>query len=238
MGLIKLRVNTLSLLRSITTATITMQLLKRGIRACFIEGATALDSANCEFVAEAYTLRFVPMREDLSKPEILSDPNYAPRAAIEKISPGQALVIDCRGDRRAGALGDILTLRMKKRGIEAVVTDGPVRDSAALIKIGLPVFCSGKAAPASLNQHFGADQQCAIACGGATVFPGDIMIGDSDGVVVLPRALADQVAIDGREQEDLEVFLKGRIEKGLPIQGTYPPNKKTLDKYKSWKTKR
>ena len=221
-------------LKSVSTGTVTMQLLKRGIRACFITGARPLDPDNARFVAEAYTLRFVPMREDLSDPQVLGDPDYPPRKAIEDIPPGQALVVDCRGEQRAGSIGDILTLRLKQRGAAAVVCDGPVRDAGEVAATGLPVFCSGAAAPASLSAHFGADLQCAIACGGVAVFPGDVLVGDGDGVVVIPRALAAEVAADAAEQERLERFLKSRVADGAPTIGTYPPNEETLEKYQEW----
>lgn len=221
-------------LKGVSTGTVTMQLLKRGIRACFITGAKALDPDNARFVAEAYTLRFVPMREDLSDPRVLGDPDYPPRKAIEDIPPGQVLVVDCRGDQRAGSIGDILTLRLKQRGVAAVVCDGPVRDAKEVAATGLPVFCSGAAAPASLSVHFGADLQCAIACGGVAVFPGDVLTGDGDGVVVIPRALAAEVAAGALEQERLERFLKSRIAGGAPTIGTYPPNDETLQIYQEW----
>jgi len=224
----------LAALRRLSTATVTMQLLKRGLRACFMTGVRPLDPGNCRFAAEAYTLRFVPMREDLSRPEVLGDPEYAPRKAIEDIPAGQALVIDCRGHQGAGSIGDILALRLHKRGIAAAVADGPVRDAAAVRETGLAVFCSGAAAPASLNVHFGADLQRPIACGGVTVFPGDVLVGDGDGVVVVPRALAGEIAADGAEQERLEMFLKQRIADGHPTIGTYPPNAQTLAAYEAW----
>jgi regulator of RNase E activity RraA len=229
--------DTLERLRGVSTATVTMQLLKRGVRNCFIARAQPLDPDNCCFVAEAYTLRFIPMREDLSRPEVLGDREYPPRKAVEDIPAGQAMVIDCRGDLRAGAIGDILALRMKKRGVAAVVADGAMRDAEAIIETGLPVFCDGRAAPASLHVHFGADLQCPIACGGVAVFPGDVMVGDRDGVVVVPRALANDLARDAVEQERLETFLKQRIEDGHPTFGTYPASPETLAAYEEWKQK-
>ena len=235
MALAPLAEETLGRLKEISTATASLQLLKRGIRNCYITGPKPLDMAVSRFVAEAYTLRFIPMREDLSDPAVLGDREYAARKAFEDIPAGQALVIDARGEQRAGTLGDILVARLKVRGAAAVVSDGPVRDAAEVARIGLPVFCTGGAAPASLNQHFGADLQRPIACGGVAVFPGDVLLGNEDGVVVIPRALADEVARDGLEQERLEVFLKSRIEAGAPIFGTYPPSEETLAAYRVWR---
>ncbi len=219
----------------ISTATLTMQLLKRGLRNCFIVGARPLNPSACHFAAQAYTLRFIPMREDLSLVEVLGDPEYPPRKAVEDIPPGHAMVIDARGDLGAGVIGDILAARMAERGVAAVVSDGPVRDGVAVAAGSLPVFCAGSAAPASLNVHFGADLQRPVACGGVAVMPGDVLVGDSDGVVVVPQAMAEEVARDGAEQEQLENFLKQRVEAGHPTIGTYPPNQATLQAYDDWK---
>jgi len=222
-------------LGGISTATLTMQLLKRGLRNCFIVGARPLNPSACRFVAEAYTLRFIPMREDLSRVEILGDPEYPPRKAVEDISPGMVMVIDARGEMGAGVIGDILAARLQERGVAAVVSDGPVRDGVAGAAGSLPVFCAGSAAPASLNVHFGADLQRPVACGGVAVMPGDVLVGDTDGVVVIPRSMAEDVANDGAEQERLEGFLKKRVEDGHPTIGTYPPNAETLQAYEDWK---
>ncbi|MBL6953942.1 MAG: ribonuclease activity regulator RraA [Alphaproteobacteria bacterium] len=222
-------------LAGISTATATMQLLKRGLRNCFIRGARPFNTEHCQFAALAYTLRFIPMREDLSRVEVLADPEYPPRKAVEDIPPGMALVIDARGDLGAGVIGDILAARLQERGVAAVVSDGPVRDAAQVAAGKLPVFCAGAAAPASLNVHFGADLQRPIACGGVAVIPGDVLVGDSDGVVVIPAALAAEVARDGAEQEQLEGFLKQRVAAGHPTIGTYPPNPETLQAYNEWK---
>jgi len=146
-----------------------------------------------------------------------------------------ALVIDARGEPGAGVIGDILTARLQERGVAAVVSDGPVRDGVAVAAGALPIFCPGFAAPASLHVHFGADLQSPIACGGVAVIPGDILVGDNDGVVVIPAAMAQDIARDGAEQERLEGFLKCRVEAGHPTIGTYPPNEETLQGYDDWK---
>ncbi len=222
-------------LAGISTATVTMQLLKRGLRNCFIVGARPLNPRHSHFVAPAYTLPFIPMREDLSRVEVLGDPEYPARKAIEDIPPGMALVIDARGEPGAGVIGDILTARLQERGVAAVVSDGPVRDGVAVAAGVLPIFCPGFAAPASLHVHFGADLQSPIACGGVAVIPGDILVGDNDGVVVIPAAMAQDIARDGAKQERLEGFLKPRVEAGHPTIGTYPPNEETLQGYDDWK---
>ncbi|MGI9520869.1 MAG: ribonuclease activity regulator RraA [Hyphomicrobiaceae bacterium] len=231
---IALENETNSRLEKTSTATATLILLKLGIRACYIDGAKPIKSHGCNFVAEAFTLRFIPMREDLCHPDILADPNYAPRKLIEEISVGQALVIDARGVTNTGTVGGILALRLWERGCAALVSDGAMRDMADLIAGKLPIYCSGAAAPASLTSHYGSDYQNPIACGGVTVVPGDILVGDQDGVVVVPRGMADEVGRQAYEQERLERFLQMLIEAGRPTLGTYPPDETTRREYEKW----
>lgn len=226
--------NTLHLLRSVSSATATLILLKKGIRSTFIKTARPLNVANCRFVAEAYTLRFIPMREDLSTPAVLADGDYPPRKVIEDVPSGAALIIDARGVTDAGVIGGILATRLKLRGCAAVITDGAVRDSIELMNCGVPIFCAGNASPASLTCHFGADYQIPIGCGGVAIIPGDILIGDEDGVVVVPRALAAEVAEQGVEQERLEGFVTGLVDKGRSTIGAYPPNAETRLEYEEW----
>ena len=230
--------DTIELLRDVSTATLTSQLLRRGIRACYMVGPKPLRADRARFVAPACTLRFIPAREDLSRPEVLGDTSYAPRRVIEEIEPGHALVIDGRGDLRAGLIGDILAMRLAARGAAAVVCDGPVRDAAAVARVDLPVFCMGGAAPVSLNVHYGADMQVPIGCGGVARVRRDICGGDSAGGVVLPRALAPELASDAVEQELREQFIHERIAAGAPLFGTYPPNPETLAAFEAWKAKR
>ena len=227
--------DTLERLRAVSVATVTMQLLKRGLRHTFIQGARPLNPQHACFAAEAYTLRTIPMREDLCTPEVLADPEYPQRKAIEACPPGQVLVCDSRREQRAGMLGDILITRLMVRGVAAFVTDGPMRDAAAVAAIGFPTFCSGSAAPASLAAHFAAAVQDPIACGGVAVFPGDVLVGDPDGVCVIPRGIADDVARAAGEQEQIEAFILERIRHGAPVPGTYPPNEATLAAFEAWR---
>lgn len=230
--------DTLPRLREVSVATVTMQMLKRGLRRTFMQGPRPLSPDHARFAAEAYTLRNLPMREDLSRPEVLANPDYPQRKAIEACPPGQALVCDCRGDQSAGALGDILITRLMVRGTAAFVTDGPMRDAREISGIAFPTFCTGSAAPASLAAHFAVAVQEPIACGGVAVFPGDVLVGDSDGVCVIPRALADEVAADAGEQELLETFVLERIRDGAAVPGTYPPGEETLAAYEAWRRHR
>ena len=153
---------------------------------------------------------------------------------IEQAPPGSVLVMDCRGDRRAGMAGGILAMRLMQRGVAALVADGPMRDTPELGKMSFPIFCTGAAAPASLTCHFAVDVQRPIACGGVAVFPGDVLVGDGDGVVVVPRHLAPGIAGGGWEQERLERFIQMEVAQGRSIVGLYPANDETRTAYRQW----
>ncbi len=224
----------LDALRAISTATLSTQLLKRGVRTHYVNGVLPIDDEAASFAAPAFTLRYVPAREDKAVPEVWADRNYPQRKAIETVPEGWALIVDAMGDTRAGSIGDILALRLQKRGVAALVTDGALRDTPAIAKTGFPAFCAAAAVPASIATLFAADLQCPIACGGAAVFPGDILVGDAEGVVVIPRALTEEVARDGAEQERFERFVHARIAAGQSTFGNYPPDEETLAAYAEW----
>jgi len=221
-------------LGSLSTATITMQLLKRGIRNVSMAGVRPLNSPVRRILGPAYTLRYVPLREDLSTPGVLGGADYPPRLAIEQAPEGSVLVIDGRGRGDIAVLGDLLAERLKFRGVQGVVSDGGVRDCVEALAVGLPLYAAGPAAPASVAGHAAADIETPVACGGVAVFPGDIIAGDSDGVVVVPRALAAEVGRDGVEQERYERFAKLKIQEGRPVPGVYPPNEETKAEYAKW----
>ena len=222
------------LLAGIGTATLTSQLYKRGIHHAFLKGVYPMNPNRTRFVGEAYTLRFIPMREDKMKPEVVKGYDYPHRKCIESCPPGQVLVVDARGVTDSGIFGEILLTRLMKRGAAAVVCDGAMRDAEAISKMDLPVFAAGPAAPLNLTAHFAVDLQQPIACGCVAVFPGDILVGDPDGVVVLPRYPAPEIARDAVKQEHLEQFLHRLVLEGASTVGTYPPNAETLDAYARW----
>jgi regulator of RNase E activity RraA len=224
----------LEALRRVSTATLTTQLFKRGLRNTFLVGVRPLNAAAASFAAPAFTLRFIPAREDIAVPAVWGDRDYPQRKAIEAAPPGSALVVDARGDLSAAAAGDILVRRLQLRGVAAVVTDGALRDTPALAKLDYPMFCAGAAAPASVVGLFAADLQVPIGCAGVAVFPGDVVVGDGEGVVVVPRHLADEVARDGAAQERLERFVQTCIEQGRSTFGLYPPDEPTLAEYEGW----
>ena len=232
--------STLDTLRAVTTATVSMQLLKRGIRRCWLRGPRAIHPpdhpAGGRLVGPAFTFRFVPLREDLGTPESYTKEGSI-RDAIEAMPEGCIAVIDARGEPGCATLGDILVARMQQRGALGAVSDGPVRDMAAVRGLEFPVFGPGGAAPPTIAGLVFADWEKPIGCGGVTVLPGDIMVGDEDGVVVVPRALADEVARDAMEQERFERFVQLRIARGAPVKGLYPPDEQTRAEYETWREK-
>jgi regulator of RNase E activity RraA len=223
-------------LKYVSTATLTTQLFRRGFRNVFMQGVALLGKlANDNMVGPAFTLRNIPAREDIDVLEIFIDPENPQRKGIETVSPGHVLVQDCRGDKTAASCGSILTTRLKVRGAAGMVSDGAVRDSGVIAALGFPVFCAGASAPTNLIKHHSVDMNLPIGCGGVAVYPGDIIVGDIDGVVVIPRHLAEEVATDAVEQERMEDFILQRIEAGAPLRGTYPPGDETRSAYAAWK---
>lgn len=222
-------------LTACSTATITMQLLKRGIRATAMRGVAPLAASQGRVVGEAYTVRFIPMREDLSDPAVLGARENPQRRAIEECPAGAILVMDGLGNCNVGTLGDILAERLRVRGVAACVTDSAVRDAEAVVATGFPVWCGGRAAPPNNTGLAMGDLQTPIGCGGVAVIPGDVLVCDGDGVAVIPTAMVESVAADAVEQERVETFVLERIRAGDSVPGTYPPNEETLSAYEIWK---
>lgn len=223
-------------LEGITCATVTTILLKRGIRNCWMRGPTPLTSGLGRVVGEAFTLRFVPMREDLATPESWSSPRST-RGAIEEMPAGVIAVADAMGFCEAGIFGDILLERMKRRGVAALVTDGVMRDGVGVADVGLSVWCQGLAAPPSIAGLTFVGWQEPIGCGGVAVFPGDVILADDDGAVVIPARLLDHVCEHGPEQERLEGWLLEQVRTGARLPGLYPPNEETKARYAAWKAR-
>ena len=219
-------------LRAVTTATLTTVLLKKGIRRCWMRGPMPRFNAGERLVGRAFTLRFVPAREDLATPESWSSPRST-RAAIEDMPEGCIAVVGAMGVEDAGIFGDILVARMRKRGVTALITDGVVRDGAGVEGAGLPVWCSGVAAPASVAGLTFVGWQEPIGCGGVAVFPDDVIVADGDGAVVIPAALVEEVAKAAVDQEQLEMWIMREVEKGVPLPGLYPPNAETKARYEA-----
>ena len=225
------------LLRGITTATITTMLLKKGIRRCWMDGPKPFAPIGKRIVGAAFTLRFVPAREDLATPESWAKP-ISTRGAIEEMPEGCIAVADAMGIVSAGIFGDILTMRMVRRHVAALVTDGAVRDKAGVLASKLPVWCAGAAAPASVNGLTFVGWQEPIGCGGCAVFPGDIIVCDEDGAVVIPQNLLAFVAEEGAEHERMETWIVEEVERGAALPGLYPMNEQTKARYEAAKKKR
>ena len=219
-------------LRATTTATLTTVLLKKGIRRCWMNGPMPLFNAGERVVGRAFTLRFVPAREDLATPESWSSPRST-RAAIEDMPEGCIAVVDAMGVQDAGIFGDILTARMRKRGVAALITDGVVRDGEGVDGTGLPVWCTGVAAPASVAGLTFVGWQEPVGCGGVAVYPDDVVVADGDGAVLIPQALVAEVANAAVDQERLELWIMREIEKGVPLPGLYPPSAETKARYEA-----
>jgi regulator of RNase E activity RraA len=201
-----------------------------------MNGPQPLVPGGGRLVGPAFTLRFVPVREDLATPESWAKP-ISTRGAIEEMPAGCIAVADAMGVTSAGIFGDILTMRMIKRNVAALVTDGVVRDKAGVLASRLPVWCAGTAAPASVNGLTFVGWQEPIGCGGCAVFPGDVIVCDDDGAVVIPQDLLVFVAEEGAEHERMESFIVGEVERGAKLPGLYPMNADTKARYEAWKKK-
>jgi regulator of RNase E activity RraA len=217
-------------LADVSTATITTILLKKGLRNVWMRGTRPIRADQPRVVGRAFTLRFVPAREDLATPESWSSPTST-RAAIEAMPPGCVAVVDAMAVTDAGIFGDILCARMKQRQVAALVTDGVVRDLTGVLATGLAVWCQGAAAPPSVAGLTFVGWQQPVGCGGVAVFPDDVVVIDRDGAVVIPAALLDHVVAAGPEQEQLEAWIMQEVEGGSPLLGLYPPNDDNKARY-------
>jgi regulator of RNase E activity RraA len=226
-----LQLDTLALLRRSSTATLTTQLLRRGFRQRFLVGVKPLNPAAACFAGEAFTVRFIPGREDLETHESLHGPDNLQWRAVETIPPGHVLVVGAGGVVASGGYGHILMTRLQRRGAAAAVTDGAFRDGPAIARMEFPAYATATTATSRLSFLHVADLQVPIGCAGVAVYPGDIMVGDAEGVVVVPRKLADEVAHDAYEQEQLEAYLLERIDGGEATDGVYPPSDATRAEY-------
>lgn len=226
---------TRALLREISTATLTSQLMARGLRNTFMRNVSRLTKGGGSMVGEAFTLRYIPSREDIDVSAVFENHDHPQRKAVETVPSGHVLVIDCRQDNRAAGAGSILVTRTMMRGAAGVVTDGGLRDSPAIEALDYPVYYNGRSAPTNLTRHHAVDINVPVGCGEVPVYPGDVLVGDQEGVVVIPRHLADEVAVQGTEQTRFEDYVTERVLAGQSILGLYPPNAETLTAYEAWK---
>jgi regulator of RNase E activity RraA len=225
-------------LRAVSTATVSTLLFKRGLRNTWLHGVRRMSSAKGNMVGEAFTLRNIPCREDLDQVSVFENRDHPQRKAFDTVPAGHVLVIDCRGDTRAASGGGILTTRLKVRGAAGLVCDGCLRDSDEIGAMDFPVYCAGPAAPLNLSRHHAVDFNVPIACGGVAVYPGDLVVGDADGVIIVPRHLADEVSREALQMEEFELFVTEQVQGGQSLIGTYPPTPETRERYAEWLKKR
>lgn len=221
-------------LKGVSTATLTTVLLKKGLRNVWMRGTKPLKPGQGRVVGKAFTLRFVPAREDLATPESWASP-ISTRAAIEDMPEGCLVVADALGMTDAGIFGDILCARMAKRNVAALVTDGVMRDAEGVLGSGIKVWCNGVAAPPSVAGLTFVAWQQPISCGGVAVFPDDIVVVDEDGAVLIPAKLLDVVLAEAPEQERMEAWIMTEVDRGVPLPGLYPMNAETKARYQAWK---
>lgn len=222
------------LLAQATTASLSSQLIKRGFRTRAIANIAPVNPQAARVFGPAYTLRYIPAREDLTTSAARASRDNPNRKAVETAPAGHVLVVDTHGMDVSGTFGDILVARLAFRGVAGIVSDGPMRDVAELRRMALPVFARGNAAPPSYASMMPVDCQVPISCGGIAVLPGDIVVGDADGVVVLPIAVALEVVRDAVEQDRLEAYVRERVEAGASTFDVYPPNDATKAAYQAW----
>jgi regulator of RNase E activity RraA len=226
-----------SRLAAVSTATLTTVLFKRGLRNTFIQGIHRLNPAAPAMVGPAYTMRYIPAREDLDHLGVFEGRSHPQRKGIEECPPGHVFVIDSRRNPAAASAGGILVTRLWKRGAAGIVTDGGFRDSPQIAAMPFPAYHAAPAAPTNLIRHHAVDLDVPIACGEVAVYPGDILVGDGEGVVVIPWHIADEVAEEAFEQTAFEDFVQEQVEQGRSIFGIYPPAPAAREEFKAWREK-
>jgi regulator of RNase E activity RraA len=223
-------------LKTVSTATLCTALFKRGLRNQFIQDVHPLNPERGNMVGEAFTLRYIPAREDLNPITVFQDPAHPQRQAIEQCPPGAVLVIDSRKDARAASAGSILVARLMQRGGAGIVTDGGLRDSPEIARLAMPAYHQRPSAPTNLTLHQALEFNVPIGCGDVAVFPGDVVVGDAEGVIIIPAHLAEDIAAEAVEMTAFEDFVTEEVGKGRSIIGLYPPtNEQARDDFAAWR---
>jgi regulator of RNase E activity RraA len=223
-------------LMNVSTATLCTALFKRGLRNQFIQNVHPLNPALPNMVGEAFTLRYMPAREDLNPITVFNDRSHPQRQAVEQCPEGAVLLMDSRKDARAASAGGILVSRLMKRGVAGVVTDGGFRDSPDIAKLGFPAYHQRPSAPTNLTLHQAIDINVPIGCGDVAVWPGDVVVGDAEGVIVIPADIADEVAIEATEMTVFEDFVQEKVLEGRSILGLYPPTEEqSRTEFAAWR---
>lgn len=221
-------------LKRTSTASIATLLFKKGLRNQFIQGVSRLNPARNRMVGPVFTLRYIPAREDLNPITVFQDPGHPQRKAVEEIPEGHVLVMDCRQDASAASAGSILATRLQYRGCAGIVTDGGLRDADDIGALDMPSFCANPSAPTNLTKHQALDLNVPIGCGTVAVFPGDIAIGDGDGVIIIPENLAEEIAADAAGMEAYEAWVMEEVNSGASIIGLYPMNDENRVRYEAF----
>ncbi len=231
-----LKAETREKLKGVSTATICTALFKRGLRNQFIQNVRPLNPDSPNMVGEAFTLRYIPAREDLNPITVFQDRGHPQRKAIEECPPGHVMVIDSRKDPRAASAGSILIARLQHRGAAGIVTDGGFRDSPEIARLSIPAYHQRPSAPTNLTAHQAIDINVPIGCGDAPIWPGDVIVGDGEGVVVIPAHLADEIADEAVEMTAFEDFVAEKVAEGRSILGLYPAtDEKVRDEFAAWR---
>lgn len=220
-------------LRGISTATVATILHRRGLRNQFVQGVTRLTTHAEPMVGQAFTLRHIPAREDIDVAAIFAEPDHPQRVAVDSIPAGYVLVLDCRRDATSASLGGILATRLDVRGCAGVVSDAGIRDADYAAGLRMPIYVAGRSAPTNLTRHHAIDINVPIGCGGVAVYPGDVLLGDGDGVMVIPFDLVADVVADALKMEHFEQFATAMVRSGHPVIGVYPPNAETTALYQA-----
>jgi regulator of RNase E activity RraA len=223
-------------LAMVSTATLCTALFKRGLRNQFIQDVRPLNPNLPTMVGEAYTLRYIPAREDLNPITVFQDRAHPQRRAVEECPPGAVLVIDSRKDPRAASAGAILVARLMQRGVAGVVTDGGLRDSPEIARLAIPAYHNRPSAPTNITLHQAVEANVPIGCGDAPVWPGDVVVGDGEGVIVVPANLADEIAGEAVEMTIFENFVAEKVREGRSILGLYPPtDEASREEFGAWR---
>ena len=226
-------------LMKVSTATLCTALFKRGLHHQFIQDVRPLNPALPNMVGDAFTLRTIPAREDLNPISVFTDRSHPQRKAVEDCPPGAVLVIDSRKDARAASAGGILVTRLMVRGVAGVVTDGGFRDSPEIARLNIPAYHQRPSAPTNLTLHQAVEINGPIGCGDAPVWPGDVVVGDAEGVVVIPAAIADEIAAEATEMTAFEDFVQEKVLEGRSILGLYPPtDEQSRVDFVAWRAQR
>ena len=226
-------------LQKASTPTIATLLYKHGYKNAYIQGVSPLNQTDTKLVGPAFTLRYIAAREDTDPITVFREKDHPQRVAIETCPEGHVLVMDCRQDASAASAGSILLTRLEVRGGAGCVTDGGIRDAQGAMDLKMPVFTAKPSAPTNLTKHHAVDMNVPISCGTVPVYPGDVLVGDMDGVMVIPAHMADQIAEEAEPMELFEEFVLEEVKRGVPIIGLYPPTDPDTEvRFEEWKKNR